>query len=407
MSEFINNVTRRKEAIKNILRQLHAGKSVDEVKSEFAALLKEVDATEIAEVEQQLIEEGLPAAEIQRLCDVHVAVFRESLAEHKSPDTIPGHPLHSLLTENHAATQVLERLREALQDLKKYPNAITSRLARQQLEKLRGFDKHYLRKENLLFPYLEKVGFSGPSVVMWGIHNDIRADWKALDALLEAGLSDDSEKVIAKVEEIFNRFDKAMREMFYKEENILFQAALDRLTDADWLAIREQEDAIGFFYVHPEDWQPQPAPAAVSALPDSSSSAAASGVEQLLALTTGALKLEQVNLMLSTLPVDLTFVDENDEVRFFSQNKDRVFERSPAIIGRKVQNCHPPQSMDRVQRILDDFRAGQRDEAAFWLRLQGKFIYICYYALRDENGAYRGTLEVTQDITKLHQLEGE
>ncbi len=409
MSEWINNVTRRKEIIKNILRQLHAGKSIDEVKSEFAALLTEVDATEIAEVEQQLIQEGLPAAEIQRLCDVHVAVFRESLDKNQSPDMTPGHPLYTLRIENRAAEEVLDNLRHVLEDLKEHPNSITLQLAHKQLDKLRSFDKHYLRKENLLFPYLEKHGFSGPSTVMWGIHNDIRSDWKTLATLLEAGVGEDAAKFVNEIDTIFARIDTAMREMFYKEENILFQAALDRLQEAEWADIRAQEDEIGFFFVQPEDWQPQ-SPVQASPAPSAAPLAASEAIlanGHPLPLNIGALTLEQINWMISTLPVDLTFVDEQDEVRFFSQTRDRVFERSPAIIGRKVQHCHPPQSMDRVQRILDDFRSGVRDEAIFWIQIGSKFVHIAYYALRDEKGSYRGTLEVTQDITRLRQLEGE
>jgi hypothetical protein len=127
----------------------------------------------------------------------------------------------------------------------------------------------------------------------------------------------------------------------------------------------------------------------------------------LIPLNIGALSAEQIDLMLTALPVDITFVDENDEVRFFSQTRERIFPRSPAIIGRKVQNCHPPQSVDRVQRILNDFRAGERDVAEFWISMQGMFIHIRYFALRDAAGAYRGTIEVTQNIAPLRALEGE
>ncbi len=117
--------------------------------------------------------------------------------------------------------------------------------------------------------------------------------------------------------------------------------------------------------------------------------------------------LAEINRVFGHLPIDVTFVDTEDAVRFFSQGKDRIFPRSPAIIGRKVQNCHPPASVHRVQQILDDFRAGLRDEAEFWIQMQGKFIHIRYFALRDEAGAYQGTLEVTQDVTHIRALEGE
>ena len=132
------------------------------------------------------------------------------------------------------------------------------------------------------------------------------------------------------------------------------------------------------------------------------------GVAQgMIPLQVGALTAEQIDLMLQSLPVHVTFVDENDEVRYFSQGRERVFQRSPAIIGRKVQNCHPPQSVHKVQQIVEDFRAGRRDVAEFWIQMQGMFVHIRYFALRDESGAYQGTLEVSQDLAPLRALEGE
>ncbi len=124
-------------------------------------------------------------------------------------------------------------------------------------------------------------------------------------------------------------------------------------------------------------------------------------------LKTGALSPEQVNLLLTNLPVDVTYVDENDTVLFYAETKERIFRRTPAVIGRKVQNCHPPASVDKVVRIVEDFRSGKRDKAEFWIQMNGKFIFISYYAIRDEQGKYRGTLEVTQDLTHLRELQGE
>jgi PAS domain S-box-containing protein len=126
-----------------------------------------------------------------------------------------------------------------------------------------------------------------------------------------------------------------------------------------------------------------------------------------LTLNVGKLTAKQVNLLLQNLPIDVTFVDENDQVAFYSQSRERIFARTPAVIGRKVQMCHPPASVDKVQKILDDFRSGKRSEAAFWIQMKGKFIHIRYFAVRDEENTYRGTIEVTQDITEIHQLEGE
>lgn len=405
MSEYIDNVTQRKETLRRILTRLHEGRSVDEVKEEFATLVEEATASEIAEVEELLIEEGVPPEEIQQLCDVHVAVFRESLDQQEQPETTPGHPVFTFRAENLAARRVLGDLKEALSDLREEPED-EARLerAREDLQRLRAYDKHYLRKENILFPYMERHNFSGPSSVMWAIHDEIRDQWKALALLLASGPQDDSEGFLAQIEALFEPLEHAIDEMFYKEEKILFPAALERLSEEEWVAIRAQGEEIGYAYVRPgRQWQPEAEPAQIAP----GLEGAAPAAETLLSLDVGKLTPEQVNLMLTNLPVDLTYVDADDVVRFYSQTRERIFPRTPSVIGRKVQNCHPPQSVHRVQQILDDFRAGSRDSAEFWIQMGGKFIYITYYALRDAEGAYRGTLEVTQELTRLRALEGE
>jgi DUF438 domain-containing protein len=337
-----------------------------------------------------------------------VAVFREALDAQSSPETIPGHPVFTFRAENLGVDRALDRLERAFDDLKEAPGAETFEEARAALERLLEYDKHYLRKENILFAYLERTGFSGPSKVMWGVHNDIRDQWDALDELL--GESYDPEVfedagVGEEIEAIFDPMAQAIRDMVYKEEKILFPAALQRLSEEEWAEVREQGEEIGYCYARPGTyWQPG----------DEAKEEAGKHIgtleavpEGLIPLTTGALSVEQIDWMLTSLPIDITFVDENDEVRYFSQTEERIFQRSPAIIGRKVQNCHPPQSVDRVQQILNDFRAGTRDTAEFWIQMQGMFVHIRYFALRDDEGAYRGTIEVTQNLKPLRELEGE
>ena len=403
MSEYINNQTQRQATLKHIIRQLHAGASVEDVKAQFTELLAGVGGDEIARIEQALVAEGLEPEAIKPLCDVHVAVFRESLDDQTDPQTIPGHPVFTFRAENLAVGRVLDSLRAALDDVKANLNETTLGVAREKVRKLREYERHYLRKENILFAYLERYDFTGPSAVMWAVHDDIRAGWKTLSALLDAGPGAVVATFIAQIEETFALLDQTIRDMIYKEHKILFPAAMARLSETDWAAIRAQEGEIGFCYITAgRQWQPRLDPREGET--QASTGAAPEG---LIPLNVGALSAEQISMMLSALPVDITFVDENDEVRFFSQTRERVFPRSPAIIGRKVQNCHPPQSMNRVQRILDDFRAGVRDVAEFWISMHGMFVHIRYFALRDAAGAYRGTIEVTQNIAPLRALEGE
>ncbi|MGC9394923.1 MAG: DUF438 domain-containing protein [Anaerolineae bacterium] len=401
MSEYINNQTQRQKTLKNIIRQLHAGASVEEVKAQFAELLAGVGGDEIARIEQALVGEGLDPDEIKPLCDVHVAVFRESLDDQSDPQTIPGHPVFTFRAENLAVGRVLDNVRAALDNYKTAPGEATLQAAQESVRKLREYDKHYLRKENILFAYMERYDFSAPSKVMWAVHDDIRAGWKKLTALLEAGPGEDFAEFTAQLDETFALEDQTLRDMIYKEHKILFPAAMARLSEKDWGEIRAQEGEIGYCYIAAgRQWQARVDPREAEAQ-------AGFAPEGLIPLNVGALSAEQISMMLTALPVDITLVDENDEVRFFSQTRERIFPRSPAIIGRKVQNCHPPQSLDRVQRIIDDFRAGERDVAEFWIEMHGMFIHIRYFALRDATGAYRGTIEVTQNIAPLRALEGE
>lgn len=398
MSEHINNVTRRKMILKNVLRQLHEGKSADEVSAEFGALAREATYGEIAEVEQMLIQEGLPVEEIQRLCDVHVAVFREGLDEAPSPENTPGHPVHTFMLENQALLSLLNEMDDTIKHVQAAGDQASVTVLREQLEKLQQVDRHYLRKEYLLFPHLEHTGFTAPSKVMWGIHDDIRAKLKDLHSQLSGTLD------ASAFYRVFDTTDTMLREMVYKEEKILFPAALERLDEQNWVSVRDQEHEFGYFLVQPGNiWHPQvEIPAALEKAEDTFAIP-----EGALPLSTGALSLEQIDLMLRNLPVDITFVDEHDQVRYFSQSRERIFDRTPSIIGREVQNCHPPQSVDRVMRIVNDFRAGTRDVAEFWIDFVGKFVHIRYFALRDAAGAYRGTLEVTQDVAGIRALQGE
>jgi len=409
MSEYINNRSKRIEMLKNVLKGLHEGQPLENVKAQFAQLVQVADSGEIAEVEQMLIAEGLPVEEIQNLCDLHVSVVRESLNQQTPPESRPGHPIHTLKAENAEALSLLDALQKVVAAYVQDPSEMKKFPVTMIFEQLADFPRHYLRKENLLFPIMERYGFTGPSQVMWGIHDQIRAGIEMMQELIKGDSIGNPAVFAMQLKDAFENFATPMREMVYKEEKILFPAALERLTEDDWYEIRKQEDELGYFRVQPgRDWKPadliileeENRHLNKSTKPDNASGS-------LFNLDTGALSLEQINLLLTNLPVDVTFVDENDEVRFFSQTKERIFERQATIIGRKVQLCHPPASMDKVQRILDDFRAGRRDVAEFWIQMMGKFIHIRYFALRDQRGAYRGTIEVSQDVAPIRALEGE
>ncbi len=396
MSEHINNVGKRKEALKEVIKRLHAGESVEDLKEEFGEAIQGATAGDIAEAERAMISEGVSVGEIQRLCDLHVAVFRESLDEEPAPESLPGHPVFTFRMENEVTLRLEEAMRETLESWVAGDDSKLESL-RTQAENLSAIEKHYSREENLLFPYLEKKGFEGPSTVMWGVHNEIRAQIKKFKNYIH-GESPDPDEALAQ----FTALARDIREMVYKEEKILYPEALQRLSEKEWSEIREQEEEIGYFNVTPKDtWQPSESETQEPELEETFET------EGLLSLSTGALSQEQINLMMTHLPVDVTFVDEHDKVRYFTQGRERIFDRSPAIIGREVTNCHPPQSVHKVEIILEDFRSGKRDVAEFWIQAGGHFIHIRYFALHDAEGSYRGCIEVSQDVTHIRELKGE
>ncbi len=444
MSDIAKDDPEKREKLKGVIGRLHAGESVGHVKKDFDALVKDVSAEEIAAMEQALMKAGMPAEEIQRLCEVHVEVFENSLEKHGKPDKVPGHPIHTFMAENDAARASLKRLRRSAFPLL-LPWSRSRAVAEAVGAALVDFRKivvHYTRKENQLFPYLEAKGFDAPSKVMWGKHDEIRALFKEADEALSAGDYGKLRKAVSSLA------GKASR-MFFMEERILFPTALRKLDERDWIAIRRGEAAIGYAWVTPGGaWDPDiaeaklgPAEAPRTEPPKSDYAHEPAGMDTASKdaraevspesrsdsrgmdaeaappapadmpgaqrLGEGWLNPEQIDLMLKTLPVDISFVDEHDRVLYYSDGAERIFPRSPAVIGRDVHNCHPPKSVHIVHRIMEAFKNKEKDQAEFWIEMQGKFIHIRYFPMYGADGSYRGTLEVSQDVTAIRALEGQ
>lgn len=396
MSEVINNRQHKQKILKELIMELHQGKSVEEVKERFASLIEGVSPAEISAMEQSLIAGGLPVEEVQRLCDVHASVFKGSLDEYHraaAPEFTSGHPVHTFKMENRQIEKLIEeKIFPVIQSGKKLPNEETRELLSQGFQQLWEIDKHYSRKENLLFPYLEKHGITAPPKVMWGVDDEIRALIKqVMNPAKEVPL----ETLMATAEEAVHR----VKEMIYKEENIMFPMALDTLTGDEWDRIIQESDDIGYCLYQPEIAE-QKVSSQIVTEPEVVSS-------DVIRLETGVLDLEQLTGILNHLPLDITFIDKDNIVRYFSQGKERIFARTKAIIGRKVENCHPPGSVHIVEKLVADFKSGTKDNEDFWLWLGDTYAYIRYFAVRDEDGEYLGTLEVTQNIAPIQKTEGE
>ena len=386
----------RLEVLKGIIRDLHAGVDMEILRDRFARLCEHVSPKEIAEMEQSLIDDGLPEAEVKRLCDVHVEVFKQSLDTQETPTTPAGHPIHNFMAENRATENLLEEIEGIIGELGSHPTSEVVEPHRETLgdlvARLSEIEKHYLRKENQLFPIREAKGMSGPSQVMWAVHDDIRAALKVAREQASAG----DPRISLTLEEL----SITIRDMIYKEENILYPMSLESLTHKDWLRVKDGEADIGFAWIQPLFEWPGPDDVVEEAPVEPV-------VAGLLDLDVGKLTHEQVNLIFKNLPLDVTFVDEDDRVAYYSHGRERTFPRSPAVIGRKVQLCHPGSSVHVVERILKEFKERSRDVADFWITAQGKFLYIRYFAIRDDEGNYKGTLEVNQNVTGIKGLEGE
>ena len=401
MSEFINNHRNRMDDLKELLKKLNNTGSIESVKTEISEKLKTVPYEDVLAVEQELISEGMPSDKMLELCDLHSNALSGLIAS--NPKTTPeGHPVSVFRKENLAIKREIELVTSLFNTIN---NITEDEEARELLIKvhshfnnLMDVEKHYARKENLLFPFLEKYQITGPSTVMWGKNDQVRNMLKEAALVLQKSHDMNATGIKRITEEILKPVITKLLEMIQKEEEILFPMSLDALTVIDWYEIYKQSREIGFCLVDIRaEWKPEGVSGELINKQNSSN----------IQLPTGNFKLEELKTIFNTMPVDLTFVDRDDNVRFFSESPDRIFQRSRAILGRKVQYCHPPASVAIVEKILSDFKSGKQSKAAFWINMKGQFIHICYYALHGENNEYMGTLEVSQNLTELRRLEGE
>jgi len=391
MSEEINNREYRQKILKELITQLHNGKSVEEVKGRFAAVFGGVSAEEIAQAEQALIKNGLPVSEIQRLCDVHAAVFKGSIEEiHQpsDPSEIAGHPANTMKRENRAIEKLIAEIRKVIDQSSGKKDVETA------LNRLAEIDRHYLKKENLLFPYMEQYGITVPPKVMWGVDDEIRAQLKEINMQLK---TTDLFHLKGQIEELLAKIS----EMIFKEESIMLPMLLENLTQDEWKHIADESGELGYCFIdHVPEWSPVVRKEQKIVRQEETSP----GV---ITLPTGVLKTEELVRMLDTLPIDITFVDKDDTVKYFSQGDERVFPRTKAIIGRKVSNCHPPASVHIVEKLVEDFKTGRKESEDFWIDMGERYILIRYFAVRSEKGKYLGVLEVTQNIKPIQKIKGE
>ena len=400
MTELISTDKSYHDELKTLIQKVNNGVPVEIVKKEFNVLLERLGIKEFALIENELLEEGLPREKLEKLCDVHASMIPTFKYEPKDVNEIPSHPVHSFLQENIQIRGLLKSIDLELQNQISENNFNNIKLLN-EINLLYDIEKHFLRKEMLLFPILEHHGFDGPSKVMWGIHDKIRSQLKDLSEKIDKiGLC--SFNTIA---ETFQALSSLIENLLIKEETILYPTSIKMLSETEWKNIYDESLTYGYCLYDPNvEWKIENFN---ENLLDINFDTKNGIVSDLIKFTTGNLSSNQLSLIFSHLPLSFTFIDENDIVKFFSHGSDKIFNRTNAIIGRKVQNCHPPKSLYVVKRILSEFKTGVNDKADFWIQQGEKFIYICFYAIRDETNQYKGTLELVQDITYLRGLAGE
>lgn len=409
MSEFIDSVEQspRVRSLHEFVTRVHDGTAASEIATEYEDAIDSVRPYDVLAIEHELLEEGVSVPEIKQEIEPILATVRPTLEAHDWERPERGHPIDNMMRENRAIEshlEDLETIEAEIQEASGPPlEAVTA--LQDHIEALEGIDRHFVRKENELFPYLEDHWkHDRPLGVMWSIHDDLRSLRSTIEDLsVEPGTNPET------LTRLISRFTTLSRGLIFKEESIVFPVAAETLTDGAWEQIQRESTDLGYFDI-------DPAFALLDAEAETTSSTTPSDTGDrgelptgsvALGLDTGTLDLEEIQLLLDTIPVDVTYVDESDTVQFFNNPEDRIFPRSGSIIGRSVQNCHPPESVDKVEEILDKFRSGSEDRARFWIQNEDDFVLIDYFALRDEADSYRGTLEVTREVSGVRELEGE
>jgi len=305
-----------------------------------------------------------------------------------------GHPVKVYYEEGDLIKEILNELKntDPATDFQKYFNIFNE---------LTNIEKRFARKENQLFPYLEKHGWEGPSQGMWSFHDNLRDNIRLIN-------KNNEEKNIEKIKENLTYLIEGIERLMSVEDTRLFPNSMELLSEDDWKEFYVGDEEIGWMLAN----KPTPYPEIeeeeyIHPSEDTKERKLSFSLDNTFHYDEGFMTPEQVNLLLQFLPVDITYVDENDKVIFYNRGEKRVFPRSKGIIGREVKFCHPPKSVHMVLRIVEEFKAGTKDVAEFWINFKGRMIHIRYFAIRDKENKYRGVIEMSQDVTEIQKLEGQ
>lgn len=430
----------RIEILKDILLDLHNGATPESVQARFDKHFKGVSALEISMMEHELMsaDTGITFEDVMSLCNVHAKLFKGAISEVEVPDAEQeGHPVYVFKQENLALRSAMLRIRRILENVAKPENNEFKddllKGLRHQVGLLGQFDNHYVRKEKLFFPIMERYGHDAPPKVMWGVDDDIRALFKRFKLQIDRFPEADIEEVAHH----FEQFAKEFEEMIFKEEAILLMILLETFTQDDWLAIAAESDTYGYAIIKPTTtWLPhresfEKSSADSDDVKDVSNAQVIETSEGTFTITftpkeknlqvdrhtqqafgNGYLSVDQANLILNHLPLEITFVNKEDIFQYYNDSvpaEEMIFKRTPSQIGRHVELCHPPKILDKVKKIFQLLRTGQKDKVTMWFKSEslGKFVHVTYAAVHDEQGDFQGVLEYVQDIQDFFELDGD
>jgi hypothetical protein len=390
MSEFTNNKAKRIEKLLKISQLIiFKGDTHTFIKNN-EEFIDQVIPSDFIVLFDETIKLGYPIEELKALTNKLLNVFHKTISSYNNPPA-PAHSFIGILEENNRQMeQILKNIRPVLKAfVKGEETEINKEKLKVLLAELELFDAQYTIKENILFPVLEKQWPNYRCLqIMWSFHDDIRKNIKNAILLLNNNHLD-MKKFNRYIGDIFFN----MLAIKFREEYILFPEIMMTITEKQLNSMKAEALEMAFPYTQP--------------LPDEMLAEEENLLSSDVDLGTGNLNAAQIKLIFNHLPVDITYVDENDIVRYFSTPKKRIFPRTKAIIGREVSNCHPPESVHIVEKIVDSFKSGEKDEAKFWIQMRGEFILIQYFAVRNEQGEYKGVIEVSQEVSDIRALEGE
>ena len=378
----------RQEKLKELMLRLHQGEKEEIIQEEFNQYFDSISPYEIQVMERNLMQEGITYEEIMRLCKIHASLMS---AKVESGEGMPdfekeGHPVMVLKKENLALRGAIDRIERLLQAYVSSKDEELLKGLKRQISLLDQFENHYLRKEYALFPIMESKGITAPPKVMWGVHDEIREIYKNFKQAFDEQADDVMDQFLAAKEELL--------EMIFKEENILIPMVAQAFHVDDWEKMAQDTPQYGYCIVTPEaEWKVEKKPSTIQSKEEIQETGD-------IPLSTGSLSLEQLDLLLNLLPMELSFVDKDNIVKYYNEGngEEKIFKRTKSAIGRDVINCHPPKSHAIVKQLFEQLRSGQKEKEEMWFKKEDKMIHVTYHAVRNAQGEYMGILEYVQNI---------